>query len=259
MLVALSQRLSPKNVLRHAAKAGAFESKRGWFSQKGIKQKTSQKKTRQEIAESEEADFPSHSPIAHAKNPLNIVALTEVVHVGRHVKITPAGRVYSYSTTLIVGNGNGVGSIGYGKGDSVPTAAEKAYRDAIKRLVPVYRYKDITIPYSMVIDYHGTRVHLAVTTEGGGNKGMMPLLTVADAFGIYGITMKVHRSRNKKNIVRAFVKAVSETTPPEYTARRLGKKLLDINKIWSPAKGLHILFLIIHSLVGDNFFESIHL
>jgi ribosomal protein S5 len=68
-------------------------------------------------------------------------------------------------------------------------------------------------------------------------RGSMPLMELAEAFGLDGITMKIHKSQNVHNIMKAFVKGVTSVHPPEFTARKLGKRLLDTNKIWNPARG----------------------
>lgn len=52
------------------------------------------------------------------------------------------------------------------------------------------------------------------------------------AAGIHDIAARVPRSRNKMNVVKATYKALLGQRIPEEVARGLGKKLVDVRKVY---------------------------
>ena len=56
---------------------------------------------------------------------------------GRVVKVTKGGRTFSFSATVVLGNGNGIVGEGQGKAKEVQEAIQKAIDDAKKNLVNV--------------------------------------------------------------------------------------------------------------------------
>jgi len=158
------------------------------------------------------------------------------IDLGRHTKVTASGRIFSFSALVIIGNCNGVAGIGYGKGDSIPTAVATAERDAAKNLVTIYRYQERTIPYSIQAKYRASAVSMYATTRGSGVKGMHAVRQLCNAFGLTDISMKVRRSRNKRHVLYAVMRAVVQITPPEILAKQMGKKFIDLNKYWHPSK-----------------------
>ena len=70
----------------------------------------------------------------------------KVVNIRRVTKVTKGGRTFTFSATVVVGNGEGVVGEGQGKAREVQEAIKKAIDDAKKNLVvvPVFRG---TIPH----------------------------------------------------------------------------------------------------------------
>ncbi len=64
-----------------------------------------------------------------------------VLHVGRHTKTTKGGRVFSFSATVIDGNGQGRAGWGYGKGPSLSDAIIAAQKDCEKNSFYIDRYQ----------------------------------------------------------------------------------------------------------------------
>jgi ribosomal protein S5 len=46
------------------------------------------------------------------------IKVNEVLDLGRHCRVTPQGRVFSYSALVLIGTGDGTAGIGYGNSRS---------------------------------------------------------------------------------------------------------------------------------------------
>lgn len=44
----------------------------------------------------------------------------EILKVGRHTRVTAAGRVFSFSVLIMMGCGKGTAGLGYGRGPTIP-------------------------------------------------------------------------------------------------------------------------------------------
>src|SRR5689334_13062241 len=71
-------------------------------------------------ATGEERHVPTIELLTFLKDPKHFEKT--VLEVKRHVNITAQGRVFSFSALVLLGNGTGGGSLGYGKGISTGKA-----------------------------------------------------------------------------------------------------------------------------------------
>ena len=65
----------------------------------------------------------------------------KVVNIRRVTKVTKGGRTFSFSATVVIGNGEGIVGEGLGKAKEVQEAIQKAIDDAKKNLVNVPLFK----------------------------------------------------------------------------------------------------------------------
>ncbi|MBM4076779.1 MAG: 30S ribosomal protein S5, partial [Planctomycetes bacterium] len=61
----------------------------------------------------------------------------KVVQIRRCACVVKGGRRFSFTALVVVGDGAGRVGYGYGKGNEVPNAVEKAVKDASRRMVSV--------------------------------------------------------------------------------------------------------------------------
>jgi len=177
-----------------------------------------------------------HEIFENLRDPEELTIMNETINIGRHVKITSGGRVFSFSALVVCGNCDGVASLGYGKAMQANEAVEKAIADAQKNFVALYRYQGRTIPYSMVVKNRSVKLMMAANREGSGVKGSYPLRVLAKAMGLDDITFKIYRSHNIHDVLRAVFKAMTDIVPPEDLAKKMGKKFINVAHYWNPKK-----------------------
>ena len=80
-----------------------------------------------------------------------LAQLSEVlVRINRCAVVVKGGRRFSFSALNVSGNREGVVGLGYGKGRQVPSAIEKAARDARKHLQRVPITEAGSIPHELL-------------------------------------------------------------------------------------------------------------
>src|SRR6188768_401020 len=83
----------------------------------------------------------------------------KVVQINRVSKVVQGGRRFSFSTVVVVGDGNGIVGAGIGKAGEVPEAIRKGVEDAKKHLIRV-PLVGTTIPHQVNQNYGASKVML---------------------------------------------------------------------------------------------------
>src|SRR3984893_2009652 len=74
--------------------------------------------------------------------------LERVVTINRVAKVVQGGRRFSFTALVVVGDGNGMVGVGYGKAKEVPAAIAKGVEEAKKHFFRVPRIAG-TIPHTV--------------------------------------------------------------------------------------------------------------
>ena len=131
-----------------------------------------------------------------------------VVQIRRCACVVKGGRRFSFTALVVVGDNTGKIGYGYGKGNEVPVAVEKAVKDASKRMVSVPRQGG-TIPHVVRGKYGASRVLLMPANPGTGVIAGACIRAVAEALGIRDLLTKSRGSNNPLNVIKATFAAIS--------------------------------------------------
>jgi small subunit ribosomal protein S5 len=150
-----------------------------------------------------------------------------VVHISRVAKVVKGGRRFSFSTLVVVGDGNGIVGFGVGKANEVAVSIKKGVEKAKKNLIEVPIINN-SIPYEIIGHYGAGKVLLKPASEGTGLIAGGAVRAVVESAGIHNLLSKCQGSNNPHNAVRATFDALTRLKTPEEIARKRDKKLEDI-------------------------------
>jgi len=153
--------------------------------------------------------------------------LERVVAINRVSKVVKGGRRFSFTALVVVGDGNGMVGVGYGKAKEVPAAIAKGVEEAKKSFFRVPRIQG-TIPHPITGEAAAGVVMLRPAAPGTGVIAGGPVRAVLECAGVHDILSKSMGSDNAINVVHATVAALKGLERPEQVAARRGLPLEDV-------------------------------
>jgi small subunit ribosomal protein S5 len=157
--------------------------------------------------------------------------LERVVTINRVSKVVKGGRRFSFTALVVVGDGNGLVGVGYGKAREVPLAISKGVEEAKRNFFRVPRVGS-TIPHPVQGEAAAGVVLLRPASSGTGVIAGGPVRAVLECAGIHDVLSKSLGSSNTINIVHATVAALKQLEEPRAIAARRG---LDFDQV-APAR-----------------------
>ena len=157
------------------------------------------------------------------------VYLERVVAINRVAKVVKGGRRFSFTALVIVGDGDGMVGVGYGKAKEVPAAIAKGVEEAKKHFFRVPRIQG-TIPHPVTGEAAAGVVFLRPASPGTGVIAGGPVRAVLECAGIHDILSKCIGTNNPQNVIYATVDALKRLRAPESVSRRRGLALQELTQ-----------------------------
>ena len=139
---------------------------------------------------------------------------TSVIKIYRCAKVVKGGRTFSFAALVVAGDRSGKIGIGYGKANEVPSAVEKATKEARAGMFEV-PLKGTTIPHKIRGKTGASEVVLVPALPGTGvtaGKVVRPALELA---GITDILTKTYGAESAKNVLKATIDALKRLRTKE--------------------------------------------
>ncbi len=153
--------------------------------------------------------------------------IERVVAINRVAKVVKGGRRFSFTALVVVGDGDGLVGVGYGKAKEVPAAIAKGVEEAKKHFFKVPKIGS-TIPHPVQGEDAAGVVLLKPAAPGTGVIAGGPVRAVVEAAGIKDILSKSLGSDNPINIVHAAISGLRQLKRPEEIARLRGREMREI-------------------------------
>ena len=153
--------------------------------------------------------------------------LERVVTINRVSKVVKGGRRFSFTALVVVGDGNGLVGVGYGKSKEVPSAIAKGVEEAKKSFFRVPRVGN-TIPHPVQGEAAAGVVLLRPASAGTGVIAGGPVRAVLECAGVHDVLSKSLGSSNTINIVHATIEALRLLEEPAAVAARRGLSLEEV-------------------------------
>ena len=153
--------------------------------------------------------------------------IERVVAINRVAKVVQGGRRFSFTALVVVGDGEGLVGVGYGKAKEVPAAIAKGVEEAKKHFFRVPRIQG-TIPHPVQGEKAAGVVMLRPASPGTGVIAGGSARAVLECAGIRDVLAKSLGSDNAINVVHATVEALKSLEEPEAVAKRRGLPVADV-------------------------------
>lgn len=149
---------------------------------------------------------------------------TSTLGIFRTAATVKGGRRFSFGALVVAGDKNGRVGYGYAKSKEVPTAIEKAEKQAKRSLIRI-PMSGKTIPHEVQGRFGASQVRLIPASPGTGVVAGSTVRTVLELAGLTDCLSKSFGSTNSINLVKAVFEGLAELRTPELIAELRGVAL----------------------------------
>ena len=153
--------------------------------------------------------------------------IERVVTINRVSKVVKGGRRFSFTALVIVGDGQGMVGVGYGKAKEVPAAIQKGAEEARKNFFHVPMVGG-TITHPVQGEAAAGIVMMRPAAPGTGVIAGGAARPVLECAGVQDILCKSLGSDNAINVVHATVDGLKQLVRPEEVAAHRGKSIEEV-------------------------------
>ncbi len=157
---------------------------------------------------------------------VHAASLTDrVIQINRCATVVKGGRRFSFSALVVVGDGNGVVGVGFGKAKGVPMAVEKGVKSAGRQCVRIPLIDGRTIPHAVEGIFCSSKVRLIPASPGTGVIACQWVRSVLELAGIRDILTKAYGSTNPINVVKAVMDGLLKLRTKQQVAALRGVEI----------------------------------
>ena len=153
--------------------------------------------------------------------------IEQVVKIYRVAKVVKGGRRFSFSATVVVGDGKGRVGAGKGKAGEVPEAIRKAVERAKRDMVTV-PIVNTTVPHEVIGRLDAAQVLLKPASLGTGIVAGGPVRAGVEAEGYQNILTKSLGSNSATNVVWATIEGLKQLKTVEDLASERGLEVSEV-------------------------------
>lgn len=156
----------------------------------------------------------------------------------RVIRITPVarvrkgGRTRSWNALVVVGDGQGILGMGFGKANEVPEAIRKGIQDAKKSLIKV-PLSGSTIPHEVTGRYGASKVLLKPASAGTGVIAGGAVRAILEVAGVRDILSKSLGNNNALNVAAATMEGLKRLRSIQDVARLRDKSPEELLSRWA--------------------------
>lgn len=156
----------------------------------------------------------------------------------RVIRITPVarvrkgGRTRSWNALVVVGDGQGIVGMGFGKANEVPEAIRKGIEDAKKNLIKV-PLSGSTITHEVTGCYGASKVLLKPALPGTGVIAGGAVRAILEVVGVHDILSKSLGNNNALNVAAAAMEGLKRLKSVQEVARLRNKTAEELLSRWA--------------------------
>ena len=147
-------------------------------------------------------------------------------------KTMPGGRVMSHRCLVMVGNLQGAGGFGVGKGETAQAALRAAFRDALRNLLFIDLYEKAALAHDLHGKHNSCHAYIRATPVSRMMVASPFAVAILKRFGIASASCKLIGRRNPYSQVRAIFNALEKHENLDETAMARGQRYLDLKWLY---------------------------
>src|SRR5882757_2844961 len=150
------------------------------------------------------------------------------IKVNRVAKVVKGGRRFSFTALMVIGDGQGTVSLGYGKAKEAGLAVQKGIEEAKKNLFKV-PLAGSTITHPVMGEAGAGRVLLKPAAPGTGVIAGGAARAILEMAGIHDILAKSLGSSNGINVAQATIAGLRSLKRPDEVAKIRGLPVEEVS------------------------------